>query len=762
MRVLVRIRNFILPLGILLLGVALQLWQPYPVEFVRNLVFDQYNRWQPRDEQGSPVIFVDIDEASLERIGQFPWPRSVFADLVVKMTDAGSAAIAFDILFTEADRTAPSEILPVWQNLRAEADPQDWAALRADINRLITSPDDALARAMQDAPVVMATMMNDEVRTLPDPKAGIALRAQRLGDDNAEDDPMRGLPSSDFAIANRRVLNENAIGLGSINARIDEDGIIRRASLLYRAGDNVYPSLSLESLRVAQRAGSIVLRASDVRGEGSYTSGFGLSRLKVGQIIAPIEPDGSMRLYYADSAQIETVSAADILEADFDTSILAGKIAFIGTSAAGLKDIRATPLNQATPGVEVHIQTVQQLIDGSYLKRPIWVQLYEALATVLVGLLLIFMIERFSIVPGLAVFAGAVAAGSYASWQQFSGALVLIDPATPALTAFVTFLTAAFLHFLQTARERREVRNAFQYYLAPDMVEQIASDPDKLKLGGETRDLTILFCDIRGFTTISEAFADAPEKLTHVINIFLTGMSTAIQNRAGTIDKYIGDNIMAFWNAPAEVENHAYEACRTTLEMKQALIEVNEKLAVDPLLDGWQGQVKVGIGLNSGPTLVGNIGSDQRFNYSVMGDTVNVSSRLEGQTKDYGVLTLIGSNTYAAAQATIEAGADPIAFLELDLIALKGKVLPERIYAVLGDTAMARSEAYHQQLQDQAALLDAYRAQAWDEAEAAAKAMAVSYAFMAGYYEMLTERIQSYRITPPGDDWDGHYIALSK
>ena len=762
MRVLLRLQNYILPLAILLLGAALQLLQPYPVEFVRNLVFDQYNRWQPRDEQGSPVIFVDIDEASLARIGQFPWPRSVFADLVVKMTDAGSAAIAFDILFTEADRTAPAEILPVWQNLRASDNTQDWAALRDQINRLITSPDDAFARAMQNAPVVMATMMNDEVRSLPDPKAGIALRAQTLGDEADDADPMRSIPSSDFAIANRAVLNDNAVGLGSINARIDEDGIIRRASLLYRAGDNVYPSLSLESLRVAQRAGSIVLRASDVRGEGSYTSGFGLSRLKVGQIIAPIEPDGSMRLYFADSAQIETVSAADILAADFDDDILAGKIAFIGTSAAGLKDIRATALNQATPGVEVHIQTVQQLISGTYLKRPIWVQLYEALATLAVGIVLIFMVSRYSIVPGLLVFALGVTIACFLSWQQFSTRLVLVDPATPALSVFMTFLTAAFLHFLQTARERREVRNAFQYYLAPDMVEQIASDPDKLKLGGETRDLTILFCDIRGFTTISEAFADAPDKLTHVINIFLTGMSTAIQGRAGTIDKYIGDNIMAFWNAPAEVDNHAYEACRTTLDMKQALVEINDKLAVDPLLGGWKGEVRVGIGLNTGATLVGNIGSDQRFNYSVMGDTVNVASRLEGQTKDYGVLTLIGSATYAAACDTIAAGAAPLAFLELDLIALKGKVLPERIYAVLGDETMAHSDSHQGLVDKQADLLNAYRSQDWDMAEQLAKNMAVSYAFMAAYYEMLTERIQSYRESPPGDDWDGHYIALSK
>ena len=370
MRFFLRLQNFVLPLGILMLGAALQLLQPYPVEFVRNLVFDQYNRWQPRDEQGSPVIFVDIDEASLEEIGQFPWPRSVFAELVNRMTDNGAAAIAFDILFTEADRTAPSEILPVWQDLRANADAKEWEALRADITRLITSPDDALARAMQNAPVIMATMMNDEVRTLPRPKAGIALRAQSLGDDIGDADPMRGLPSSAFAIANVAVLNESAIGLGSINARIDDDGIIRRASLLFRAGDNIYPGLALESLRVAQAAGSIVLRASDVRGEGSYTSGFGLSRLKVGQIIAPIEPDGSMRLYFADSKTIETVSAADILRPDFDAEVLAGKILFIGTSAAGLKDIRATPLNQATPGVEVHIQTVQQLISGAFLQRP--------------------------------------------------------------------------------------------------------------------------------------------------------------------------------------------------------------------------------------------------------------------------------------------------------------------------------------------------------------------------------------------------------
>jgi len=762
MRFLKQLQNLFIPLAVLTGAVLLQLWQPYPVEFTRNLVFDQYNRWKPRVETDSPVVFIDIDEASLERIGQFPWPRSIFADLVEKMTAYGSAAIAFDILFTEPDRTAPSEILPIWETLLNRTDPKAWDALQAAVTAQITSPDDAFGEAMANAPVVMATMMNDEVSTLPSPKAGVAVRAQSLSDENEGLDPMRGIPSSNFAIANRAVLNDNAVGLGSINARIDNDGIIRRASLLYRAGENVYPSLALESLRVAQRAGSIVLRASDVRGEGAYTSGFGLSRLKVGQIITPIEPDGSMRLYYAPSEQIDTISAYEILQPGFDMMRLAGKIAFIGTSAAGLKDIRATPLNQATPGVEVHIQTVQQMIAGSFLKRPIWVQLYEATATFISGLVLILMVYRFSLVPGISFLLLSIGIGSYISWQQFSDNLILIDPATPALSAFVTFLTAAFLHYLETARERREVRNAFQYYLAPDMVEQIAADPDKLKLGGETRDLTILFCDIRGFTSISEAYADAPEKLTHVINIFLTGMSSVIQNRTGTIDKYIGDNIMAFWNAPADVPDHAYEACCATLEMREALVKVNEDLRIDPLLGGFDGEVRVGIGLNTGPTLVGNVGSDQRFNYSVMGDTVNVASRLEGQTKDYAQIILIGESTYQAAQASINAGRAPLAFLELDLIALKGKVLPERIYAVIGGADIAEADNYQPLIEAQDKLLADYRGQNWDAAERQAQDLGRQYEALTGYYEMLANRIQSYRDNPPGADWDGHYIALSK
>ncbi len=757
MRFLVHLQNYLLPLAVLLLACTLQLARPWPVEFVQNLVFDQYNRWKPRVEKGSPVVFVDIDENSLARLGQFPWPRNIFAQLVTRMDDYGSTAIAFDVLFAEADRTAPKQIFPIWNGLRGSSTPQKWHALKRQISEQITDPDQAFSAAIAEAPVVAATMLSHEGHGLPKVKAGIVLRAHGSGKENI--DPMRSLPTSDFAIVNRPEMENAATGLGAINARIDRDGIIRRAPLLFRVNKNIYPSLSLESLRVAQRSGSIVLRASNVRGEGSYTSGFGLSRLKVGQIIAPIEPDGSIRLYFAKSEDIDRVSAHEILEPDFQPERLAGKIVFVGTSAAGLKDLRATPLNQATPGVEVHIQTAQQMIAGAFLKRPVWIQLGEVVITLLAGLTAISIIRRLAVIPaGLA----ALVCVCTLSWYSFSEHLILIDPVLPSLSVFITFLTASFLHYYKTARERREIRDAFKHYLPYDIVKQVAFNPDKLKLGGETRNLTILFADIRDFTTISEVFADAPNRLTYLINIFLTGMSKIIQNYSGTIDKYIGDNIMAFWNAPIDIEHHAYEACCAAIDMIEALPEINANLSNDPMLDGWQGEMRIGIGLNSGSTLVGNIGSDQRFNYSVIGDTVNVSSRLEQQTKIYGVPILVGENTYTQACATVNNGRPALAFVELDRITLKGKTQPERIYALIGGAAMAAETAFSELLEDQAALLRLYRRQEWDAAEILARQMCKTHPVMADFCAMVIARMVDYRNQPPGAEWDGHYITVSK
>ena len=767
MRLFRILQNYGFPLAVLVLGVGLQLVRPYPLAFFQNIVFDQYNRWHPRIEAGMPVLYVDIDEASLSAIGQFPWPRNVFAQMIDRLSQAGATAIAFDILFTEPDRTAPEEILPIWRGLvKNQRNPITWQKLQADISQQINNPDAVLAAAIARAPVILPTVINNaSPDTSPDigekqnpakPKAGIAVRGvggAKIG----------RLPHGQFALANQPAIENAAIGLGAINAHIDRDGIMRRAGLLFRVGEHIYPSLALESLRVAQGAGAIIARSSDVRGEGNYFSGAGLSRLKTGDLIVPIEPDGTMRLYFTQAQNLQRLSAQRIIKGDFDTRLIDGKIIFVGTSAAGLKDMRATPLNPATPGVELHVQIVQQLLSGAFLRRPIWLQISEAMLVLMAGLGLIMMVHKMPMGAAFAALLAISALMAYSSWAAFTQHLVLVDIVAPTASNIAVFLAAAGLKYVRTSRERQQIRNAFRYYLAPDMVARLAANPQHLKLGGEIRNLTILFADIRGFTAIAEIFKNQPDRLTHIINIFLTDMSQIIQAYAGTIDKYIGDNIMAFWNAPSPVPCHAYQAGVAALEMVAALDKVNEKLRADALLgesamlDNWRGDIKIGIGLNSGDTLVGNIGSQQRFNYSVMGDTVNIASRLEGQTKIYDVPVLVGEQNYHAAMASGAHKNAPLAFIELDLIMLKGKATPERVFALLGDARLAQAASFQNMCAAQQDFLRAYRQQNWKAAKQLAKQIGQKHPILRGYYATMCARIAVFEGAPPKTGWNGSY-----
>ena len=747
----------ILPAVLLVLCVYALLSRPPLVETLQNRVFDQYNRWQPRMVSDSPVVFVDIDETSLEKIGQFPWPRNIFADIIIIATQSGAAAIALDVLFPEADRNGPDAILPVWETLRKDLDAEAWSTLTGTLKKDVENPDDRFAEILAQTPTVVAIMLNREGKSLPDPKVGFAIRTSGLTQGKEADmaDPLAPIPNSAAAIFNTEVLQNAAVAQGTINAQLDPDGIIRRTPLLLRGADTLYPSLGIEALRIAQGAGSIALKASDVRGEASYTSGQGLSRMKVGTFIVPLESDGSMRLYYAPSESIEKISAWEILSPGFDPARIAGRIAFIGTSAAGLKDLRATPIDPVMAGVQIHIQAVQQILDGVFLRRPLWLQTLEPLSTLIFGITLIFLAARFGITRAIMVLACGIGALLYTSWWAFSQHLHLLDPVLPSMAITASFLLAGFLNYLGTERERREVRLAFGQYLSPELVEQIAQEPDALQLGGEVKPVTVMFSDIRGFTNISERFKDHPHLLTHIINRFLTDFSQSIQDKSGTIDKYIGDCIMAFWNAPTQVEDHPRLACLAALKMRDSLSCLNSELADDPELDGmWDDELRIGIGLNTGACLVGNVGSAQRFNYSVMGDPVNIASRLEGQTKNYGTTILVGAETRNEAS--------DLAFLEMDLISLKGKEHPEHIYALLGDATHADSETFRSISTRHEAMLAAYRSQDWaaalehlDEGEKICPELA-------DCYNLYRDRIDVFETSPPVADWDGVFRATEK
>ena len=724
---------------VLALTVFLRLLDPPAIEQVRLYAFDRYQQFKPRTYQPVPVRVVDIDDDSLSRYGQFPWPRTLLADVVQRLTDMGAAVIAMDILFAEPDRTSPAEL--------AELLPErsGIAAIQEQL-RLLPNHDEIFAKTLAGSRVITGFVLTDgTAETRPLVKAGFAA---------AGDDPRHFLHSFTGSVPSLPLLEDAAVGTGALNMVPQQDGVVRLVPLLMQLDDELYPSLTAEVLRVGQGASTYVVKASGASGEQSFGEKTGITRMRIGGLEVPTDADGQFRLHYTETVPERVVPVWKLMEPEFDPKPITGHIVFLGTSAAGLRDYRPTPLNPAEIGVLIHAQAVEQMILGEFLVRPDWAPGAELMFLIAIGTLLVFLLPRFG--PGFCAVIGGVAAVAafVGSWIAFDRADYLFDPVYPAFGTLSIYLAQSLVIYLQTERERGQVRSAFSRYLAPEMVEQLTRDPSRLRLGGEMRPMTILFCDIRGFTTISETM-DA-ESLTLFINQFLTPMTETIMARGGTIDKYMGDAIMAFWNAPLDDTHHEQNAATSALEMIGQLGELNRVWREEAEAEGRRyHEVAIGIGLNTGICCVGNLGSDQRFDYSVLGDSVNTASRLEGQSKTYGMSIVIGPET--------EAALPDHATLELDLIRVKGKTEPLRIYGLLGDPERGETSDYKALRQGHEAMLAAYRAQDWDRAEEALDRCAESSGTeLGGLIALYRERIAAFREEPPGDDWDGVFEAKTK
>ena len=750
--------HILIPLAVLVGFAAIRTGEPPVVEQARLLVFDTFMRLGPRAYDPSvPVRIVDLDDESLERLGQWPWPRNLVARLVDRLNELGAAVIAFDMVFAEPDRTSPGRMLAMWPST-PELD-----ALRARADTL-PDHDRILAEAIARANVVTGFVLTQGALTrAPAVKSSFAI---------AGDDPTPFVSHYPGAVVNLPEIEAAATGNGSFNNVADLDGVIRRVPLVFRLGDTLYPSLAAEALRVAQGARTYIVKSSGASGETGFGEHTGLNHIKIGRYVAPTDGQGAVWINYTGHKAERFISAWRVLQPDFDPGLVAQRIVLIGTSAAGLMDLRATPLNPVVPGVEVHAEIIEQILTESYLYRPDWAAGAEIIYLLSLGLGLIFLLPRLGAL-WCAVLGGAtVAAAVGASWYAYAGLQWLLDPIYPSVATVFVYLTGTLIIYLRTETERRQVRRAFSRYLSPAVVEQLAAHPEKLTLGGEMKPMTMLFCDIRDFTTISEKF-DA-EKLTRFINRFLTPMTDIILEGKGTIDKYMGDCIMAFWNAPLDDPEHAKNACRSALAMRDKLGHLNETWRADAKSEGrYFAPVRVGIGLNTGVCAVGNLGSDQRFDYSVMGDDVNLASRLEGQSKTYGVDIVIGENTRAEAE--------DFATLELDLITVKGKTQPTRVYALLGDETLKNDPDFQALNGRHQAMIEAYRGQAWrrarelvDECRALSDSRLVTLhdlyrAFsdsrlvtLYDLYDLYEERIEDYAENPPGADWDGVYVASRK
>jgi adenylate cyclase len=712
---------------------ALRVWDPAPVEEIRIRTFDTFQRIDPRTKTQRPVTIVDIDDKSMEKLGQWPWPRTRIADLITELTRLGAVVIAFDVVFPEPDRLNPDAVAQSIRNLDEET--------RARLSSL-PSNDQVLADALRNSRVVLGESgLPEEITTLDKslPVTGLAM----LGEE-----PQKFMFQFPGLLRNVPVLEHAAAGRGLFTIRPERDGIVRRVPMIMLAQGLTMPSLSFEMLRVASGSGTILTRAEPA----------GIQSIGIKGIRIPTDKNGQLWVHFARNDASIYVPAINVLERNVSPAMIAGKLVVIGTSAVGLNDIKTTPVSRAMPGVEIHAQVLETALTGALITQPNYGLVLELITAVLFGLLVIVMAPLFG--PITLVVLGAVFATTLigTSWYYYAQHRQLIDFTYPLMSTTAIYLTLIFSSFVREQAQRKQIRGAFAQYMSPVLVEQLAQSPEKLVLGGEEREMTIMFSDVRGFTTISESYKHDPQGLTALMNRFLTPLTNAILARKGYIDKYMGDAIMAFWNAPLDDREHEINACEAAVDMLERIDELNKVRELEAQEGGHVYiPINVGVGLNTGIGVVGNMGSDLKFNYSVLGDSVNLASRLEGQTKEYGFPIIIGSKTAMAVK-------EKFAILELDFIMVKGKKEPEVIYAIAGREDTAQSGRFQRLRNLTIEMLACYRSRDWEGALAAIERgrRTDEANSLERLYDLYEARIRGYKANPPPQDWSGAFALLTK
>jgi adenylate cyclase len=719
--------------GLLIAFAALRIADPAALEEIRVRTFDSFQVLEPRVKTIRPVVIVDINDKSLEKFGQWPWSRTLIADMVTNLTKLGAVVIAFDVIFAESDRLNPDIAADTFRNL----DEETRAKLRA-----LPSNDRLFADAMRHSRVVLgesglSTVRRDVDKTLP--VTGLAM----LGED-----PQRFMFQFPGLLRNTPILEEAAAGRGLFTIRTERDGIVRRVPMIMQAQGATMPSLSFEILRVATGTDTIFIKSDPAGIKSIAVKGFEI----------PTDRNGQLWVHFAPHDSSIYVSAADVLEGRVAPEKIARKLVLIGTSAVGLLDIKTTPIDPIMPGVEIHAQVLESALTHGVLSQPNYGIAIEFCAALVLGILVIIFVPMFGPVTLGAVGALFASLLIGTSWYFYTQHRLLIDFTYPLLSTTAIYLTLIFTSFVREQAQRRQIRSAFGQYLSPALIEQLAQSPERLVLGGEEREMTIMFSDVRGFTTISESYKKDPQGLTSLMNRFLTPLTNAILDRKGTIDKYMGDAIMAFWNAPVDDNDHQLHACEAALDMLDRIDVLNKQREIEAK-EGDQTfiPINIGVGLNTGACVVGNMGSDLRFDYSVLGDSVNLASRLEGQSKEYGFPIIVGSKTALAVK-------DKFAILELDFIMVKGKKEPEVIYAIAGREETAHSGRFQRLRNLTIEMLACYRSRDWEGALGAIERgrRTDEAGALELLYNLYEARIQGYQRNPPPADWNGAFALLTK
>ena len=757
----------------LLLILGLYLVQPAMLQQLDRQSYDLFLRLTAGGKPPPGIVIVDIDEASITSFGQWPWPRYLLAALLEQLDEAGSAAVGLDILFSEADRTSMVHVQAMLERFLGLETTVAGLPDEARDNDLI------LADTLSSTPAVLGMYLrfasdrpSGEASPIP-PSAGAGAAsatgaAPAKGAASAKGAPAAGdapsapaappaeaaPPPPGLAVLEREPRGPpglapltglaradsgafplpvfvKAAPVAFYNAGMDRDGLLRRAPLVLAYRDDVYPSLAVRALMRARGVGALVLE----------TGADGLERLRLGDLAVPVSHDGTMPvLFRGPGFSYPYVSAADILSGKADASLFRDAVVFVGTSAVGLRDIRATPFDRHMAGVEVHAAVVDAILSGRFVDTPPWTPGLQAVGIAVVGLICSLAFGRAKAFVYAPLAAGLTGGVLWGTSRAFLAGL-FISPVYLVLTVAAEGFAVLSLRFWQEERQKRHLRQAFSRYVAPEIVARIAEEERDI-LAGEERVITILFSDIRGFTSLSESLR--PPQLVRLLNSYFTPMTALVRGHKGTLDKFIGDALMAFWNAPLDVPDHPALAVETALRMQEMLDSLNATLQEQS-----GARIGIGIGLHTGPAYVGNMGSEELLDYTAIGDAVNLGSRLEGLCPMYKVGITVSGDCASLCGGRF-------AFQLVDVVRVKGKQSAVEVYTPLRPDRAAERKM---ELEMYAAARALYAA---GEFQGAAEAFAdLRAASSSGLYGVYEDRCRALAADPP-PDWNGVWSLISK
>lgn len=658
---------WLLPVLPALCGLLLLIIEPLPLKALRNNLFDQYQRWSPREYQAAPVRIIDIDEASLARLGQWPWPRTRLGEMVDRLNQAGAAAIAFDVMFAEADRTSPRIVSAHWPLTLRQAG--DIAAL--------PDHDAVFAKHIAQARVVLGFAGQQD--KLPQNTASTATSGSNEQGARfiyAGEPPGDWLHGFDSAIRSLPLLEQAAQGNGAFSFIPDGDGVVRRVPLALRIAGKTEPTLSSEALRVAQETRNIILKSAG--------NGAGLAEVRIGELSIPTNAHGELWIHYSPPNSERYLPAWQLFENRIPPEKLDGHIVFVGSSAQGLMDLRFSPLGQIIPGVEAHAQALEQILSGHFMQRPGWARALEAIVllggSLLAGILALRVRALYAAAACLLLLTAILAGG----WHAFVAHQWLLDSATPALGLVMSFILCSLFHHFASEREQRWIKAAFTRYVSPNRVSHLIDHPDAMALGGRRQECSFIFTDLAGFTHLMESID--PADAVALLNDYLDALIAIAFRHEGTLDRIVGDAVAIMFSAPVAQADHRARALACALEMDAFA----SRYAAERQAAGIDfGQTRIGV--HSGEVIVGNFGGKTMFDYRALGDAVNTASRLESVNKQLGTRMCLSAATLAGCPG---AQVRPVGKL-----VLKGKTEALAVYEPLTpDLAPSRAdtEAYLQ------------------------------------------------------------------